>query len=278
MRGVGCVWSGGAGRDVGAVVMEWVRAVAAYVVLLGSAMALSGCGDDVYEWRQKVSVEVETPGGLRTGSSVQWVKLNVGKGPTDYYGWGVSWKTDGEAVVVDVRPDAPKGEPRYLFALLIGDSTNYFRGSYGSLGPNGLEALVGIDQVRDKFEVGGEPLFGHMARALDALPLGATGEVKGRAMPAFATFADVDDPSSVKVVDAQALDRWFGAGVRLKRITITKTDEPVTEGRIEGVLDWIMRGYVIPPEKQPRYVKDKTPEQRLSRRHFVALADRRHNR
>ena len=251
--------------------MGWLRIVP-LLTLLAAAAPLTGCGDEVYEWRQKVTVEVETPGGLRTGSAVQWVKLFVGKGPTEHYGWGVSWRTAGEAVVVDVRPDAAPGEPRYLFTLLIGDKTNQWRGgSWGALGPNGLEGLVGTERFVGKIK-SSYPLYGAMAQVMDDLPLGATGELTGKATPAMATFGDVDDPESVQVVDPTALDRWFGPGVRLRRVTVTKTDEPVTVGRVEAVLDWIMQGFIIPREKQPRYVMDQTPEQRLSSRHFVALS------
>ena len=240
------------------------------VCLLLATFGLVGC-DEVTEWRQKVTVEVETPQGLRTGSAVQWAEIRMGEGPTEYYGWGVSWDTDGEAVVIDVRPDAPEGEPRYLFALLIGNKVNQFRGgSWGALGPNGLEALMGTDRFIGKVPNDGS-FYDEMSKVMDDLPLGATGEAKGKALPAMVTFADVDDPRTVKVLDPLALDEAFGPGVRLKRVTITKTDEPVTVGKVEAVLDWIMRGYVIPAEEQPAYVKDQTPEQLLSSRHFVAL-------
>ena len=248
---------------------SWLAAV------LLAALVLTGC-DRVTEWRQRVTVEVETPQGVRTGSTVQWAKLATGKGVSSQ--WGASWNTDGEAVVVDVRPDAPAGEPRYLFALLIGNRVNQFRGgSWGALGPNGLEALMGTDRFIGKVPNDGS-LYDEMSKVMDDLPLGATGEAKGKALPAMATFADVDDPRTVKVFDPMALDEAFGPGVRLKRVTITKTDEPVTVGKVEAVLDWIMRGYVIPAEEQPLYVKDQTPEQLLSAHHFVALQRFRKNR
>ena len=239
--------------------------------VLLAALAFAGC-DRVTEWRQRVTVEVETPQGVRTGSTVQWAKLATGKGVSSQ--WGASWKTDGEAVVVDVRPDAPAGEPRYLFALLIGNKVNQYRGgSWGALGPNALEALVGFENVRDVLDHR-EPTYRPMVKVWNDLPLGVTGEAKGKALPAMVTFADVDDPRTVKVLDPMVLDEAFGPGVRLKRVTITKTDEPVTVGKVEAVLDWIRasihwRGGIIQYDGPARHVGDVSPEGQLSPRHFV---------
>ena len=244
-----------------------------FVPVFAAPLALSACGgDEVYEWRQKMTVEVETPWGVRTGSSVQYVKLLVGKGPTEYYGWGVGWRTDGEAVVVDVRPDAPAGQPRYLFALLIGDKVNQWRGgSWGAMGANGLEALVGTQRFVGKIK-SSYPLYGAMAQVMVDLPSGASGEAKERSLPAMATFADVADARSVRVVDPMALDEAFGPGVRLKRVTITKTDEPVTDGRVIALLSWLMDTSLYHAADAPATVGDQTLVQQLRNYHFVDLS------
>ena len=54
--------------------------------------------------------------------------------------------------------------------------------------------------------------------------------------PLLVTFSDINDPSSVKKVDPYDLESHFGAGVKLKRITLEITDESVSEGRVEKVL------------------------------------------
>ena len=229
--------------------------------------------NETYEWRQRVTVEVETPAGLRTGSAVQEVRLSVG-GPVPGYGYGTRFRTDAEAVVVDVRPDAGPGEPRYLFALLIGEQTNQWRGSWGTVGSNGLDALVGTERFRGDKDPW--PVLGKLGRVLVDLPLGATGEVPEKAMPAFATFLDIDDPTSVKVVVPEEMERWFGAGVRINRITITKTDEAVTAGRVEKVIGWIIKngltagGGIIKHDGPARAVADMSAEERLNATHFIA--------
>jgi hypothetical protein len=52
------------------------------------------------------------------------------------------------------------------------------------------------------------------------------------------TFGDEADPTSVAEVDPDDLAATFGEGVRLKRITVELTDDPVTSG-IEARLAWM---------------------------------------
>jgi hypothetical protein len=56
--------------------------------------------------------------------------------------------------------------------------------------------------------------------------------------PQLVHFRDVRDPKSVAAVDPAHLDAAFGPGVRLKRITVQVTGDPVTRG-IEGRLGWL---------------------------------------
>ena len=79
-------------------------------VLAGAAAAvLGGCGGSSASYRFRMTVEVETPQGLKTGSSVMEVRLTRGMAIGDSSGVGSSVR--GEAVVVDL-PDGP------LFVLL----------------------------------------------------------------------------------------------------------------------------------------------------------------
>jgi hypothetical protein len=52
------------------------------------------------------------------------------------------------------------------------------------------------------------------------------------------TFGDIKDPKSVKRVDPDDLSASFGAGVKLKAITVEITDDAVTTG-IGGRLGWL---------------------------------------
>ncbi len=60
--------------------------------------------------------------------------------------------------------------------------------------------------------------------------------------PILVTFADTRDPMTVKKMHTNYLAGTFGPGVSLKRITLELSDEPVTEGNVEQVLEWLRTG------------------------------------
>ncbi len=70
------------------------------------------------------------------------------------------------------------------------------------------------------------------------------------------------------------LDKHFGPGVQLKAITLTITDEPVTQGVVEKVLPWITthKGRIKPPSirlgQGPHKAADVLPIERLEEINF----------
>jgi len=182
-------------------------------VLLGSMLAgcllLAGCGwfAERWEWNQKLTVEVSTPEGLRSGSAVShvsWREANaLGNYPADY---------SGEATVVDM------GQGRYLFAL-IGEETK-------QIAAHTLHAELG--EQRSDYE----KLFPKI------MSFRGLRDVPRDRYPLLVTFTDINDPKTVRKVDPDNLAATFGPGVSLKRITLEITDEGVTEGAMEKVLPW----------------------------------------
>ncbi len=191
------------------------------------ALILAGCGDD-YSWRQKLTVEVETPQGTRTASSVSAVGMSVSEG------WwltpearGGHTSLSGEAVVVEVAPG------QYLFALI---------GGLDHLAQKVFAPEIGLDKrppAMPKFEV--------WAGALSKLRMRR--EVPRKDYPLLVTFADIADPKTVRRVDPDDLAASFGPGVALKSITLEITDEKVTKGRVEQVLSY----FWWPEEKRREY-------------------------
>jgi len=176
-------------------------------LLAGLGIALVSCNRS-WTWHQKITVTVETPDGVKTGSSVMRATL------TDHdsklappEARGASFTLSGEAVVVEVMPG------KYLFVLL----KNMPR-PYGLFYPG--EAPV---DVAPKLEAAREPM---------------TATLKPSQYPMLVTFGDINDPASVKQVDPANLAEQFGPGVSLKSITMTITNEPVTTGKLEDVLVW----------------------------------------
>lgn len=177
-----------------------------FLFLFWVAVGLSGCGES-WSWNQKITVEVETPEGVKRASSV------IRYGLERYDGWyvlpearGASHHYSGEAVVLEVSSG------RYLFALLKGTPDPFLVFFPG-------EAPV---EVADRFKT---------LRAARAVP--------PKLYPLMVTFGNLADPTSVQKVDPSDLAAAFGPGVRLKSITLEITAEPVTEGRVEKVLGWL---------------------------------------
>lgn len=86
-------------------------------VLALAALGLARCGS-ANTFRYKLTVEVETPQGLRTGSAVRALKSHEGGSFLLGEGRPGVTMTGGEAVAVDVAPG------QLLFALLTVNSGN----------------------------------------------------------------------------------------------------------------------------------------------------------
>ncbi|MGY8972388.1 MAG: hypothetical protein ACKVGV_01980 [Sphingomonadales bacterium] len=196
-------------------------------VMLCLALAISACASDdtAPDYRYRLTVEVETPEGLKTGSSVIEVKQRLVRAGSSPANMAVERRVRGEAVAVDL----PGG--RALFALLRSDN-NVDWASYvmQTLAPHS-ESETFAQQLDNMLLLEGEivlprtfPPVGHLEER--------------SAYPMLVTFGDLDDPTSVEEVDPDDLAATFGEDVSLKRITVQVTDDPVTSG-IERRLGWL---------------------------------------
>lgn len=160
-----------------------------------------------YSWRQKLTVTVETPEGVVSGSAVTRIVANFGEQLMSAS--EVNYGVTGEATVVEVASG------RTLFALLGGSEERFYRAVRAQL-PTGKrgEWLALIPQIEGAVEL--QP--GHY--------------------PLMVTFDDIADPKTVRRVDPDDLAASFGPGTRLTSVTLEITDEPVTEGKVEQVLGW----------------------------------------
>lgn len=203
--------------------MRWLVG-RAFLVLLTTAL-LAACGDQVPTYRYRLKVEVVTPEGVKSGSSVIEVKTRMVRSGSDPSAQAVRWSVRGEAVAVDL----PGG--RTLFALLRS--------------PSDVEWAARVMlQLSPSYQ--GEPFaeqFDNMMELTDEITLRKyfPRKVLGHWQPAYpmlVTFSDVADPTSVMRVDPENLAEMFGKGFSLKRITVQITDAPVTTG-INKRLEWL---------------------------------------
>lgn len=184
--------------------------------------------DETPTYRYRLTVEVDTPEGLRTGSSVIEVETGKGRSAMAPAGSVIMYNLRGEAVTVDL------GEGRYLFALLRSKSEVDWAKQVMFLLTPPVRSSDGKDY---------EATFQDMLKRTGEIELPRyfrnSGHIKNRpARPMLVTFGDIDDPTSVEEVDPDDLATTFGDGVSLKRITVQLTDDPVTTG-IEQRLAWL---------------------------------------
>lgn len=178
-------------------------------IILIFALSLVSCGffADVWEWNQKLTVEVFVDGKVVSGSAVThvwWQEANA----FDVYPSGYK----GEATVVDL---GPKGK---LFAL-IGEETKY-------IAQYALHAELGYSRADY------EGLLPAIVR------FRGTRDVPHDRYPLLVTFTDPNDPKTVRKVDPDYLAGAFGSGVSLKRITLEITDDKITENVGDQLLSW----------------------------------------
>ena len=207
--------------------------------LLGTAAiaALGGCSPfyPSATIRYRMTVEVETPQGIKTGSSV--IETTIQSGPRIGEAGGVSYHYRGEAVAVDL----PGGKT--LFALMTGGSSgaDYHAHllndalTYGTTTPALSRKYKSEEWLQERREAA-------RVKPFIVLPLGMPPSRFGprSCYPMLVTFGDVGDPKTVEKVDPDDLAKSFGPGMTLKRITLQITDEPVTTG-IEKRLGWLLR-------------------------------------
>jgi hypothetical protein len=180
-------------------------------------MLVAGCTEK-YTYRYRVTVEVDTPQGLRSGSSVWETTAWEGSGIPDT---AIRSQEKGEAVALNL----PGGT---LFALL-------------------RDPKLGYDYAKGIVE-------GHLDRhPLPDVPMGKDWKESRRliakAKPAFelapdeypllVRFGDTSNSASIEQVSPTDLAAQFGQGIRLRRITVAVTDEEPVIGPIRHRLPWL---------------------------------------
>ncbi len=160
-------------------------------------------------FRYKITMNVQTPGGLKSGSAVREIVINKFAGFNPEKADFTS-KIYGEAVIVDL------GEKK-LFGLLERDTYN---------------------EVFYTFPTGKAPLSESSIAYYKSLPIGTKAILDKKHWPRMVTFADLKDPKSVQPVNQNDLAKTFGEGFKLENIQIEITDESVTRGNVNRYFWW----------------------------------------
>jgi hypothetical protein len=199
---------------------KWLGPLALLAVLvIGDQIRINRPGH-----KYRLTVEVETPAGVKSASGVLAVTPDRG-----YSNRGKT-RASGDAVFVDL------GGPKNLVALLAhpGQTIDFDGINYVALRAYG--------------EAGGQRVsFSQMSRMTGVVP------VTGALIPLLVAFADPADPSSMRSVAPDNLAASLGPGYRLHRLTAEVVPngfwpvdfggplgEPVTRG-IDAKLPWLGR-------------------------------------
>ena len=170
-------------------------------VLGGAVVAvLGGCGLLFpNKFRFRMTIEVETPGGLRRSSAVYgvWANDKARLLPDEA---ARDWGVKGEALVIELQ-DGP------VFALL--KTGNPLRDDLAKMSMAALDPEFRNDIVES-------------ARRIAGSWSTREGEVARADWPMMVRFRDINDPKSVEKVDPEAIG--------VKRILLETTNDDVTTG------------------------------------------------
>ena len=166
--------------------LKWLGPVALLAVLVaGDQIRINRPGH-----KYRLTVEVETPAGIKSGSSV--VSVHPDRG----YSRGGHTTTRGDAVFVDL------GGGKNLVALLAH-----------------LDKTVDLDAInyvalRAYRAAGRNPAFNEMSAMTGVVP------VTGELIPVLVTFADASDPATARTVPPGDLAAALGKGFQLHGISV----------------------------------------------------------
>lgn len=162
--------------------------------LLFLALPLVGCGEDLGAYRFRLTVEIDTPTGIRSGSSVLEAVYSR-------FGGNAHAELRGQAVVVDL------GNGRDVFALMAhglkAEDTNQFAWLPVTALTGAAWGWSGTDALKRR----GNRLEGIV-------------ELGPPLIPTFAAFADAQDPKTVQLMSHGDFSNILGAGYSLKSVTL----------------------------------------------------------
>ncbi len=187
--------------------MKYFAYAVMLVVAVVAVFIYSGWKETIY-WNQKYTLAVETPSGVVENSViVQMRTMHDGNGSsrTGIY---------GEAPFVKL----PNG--RYLFALSL---YNPFDVPRAYADHWGLEWQA---QKRRDF-------FKRIAGSNEEIDLAYH-------LPILITFDDIENLATVRQVNPAFLAGALGRGYKLKRYSVSVTDEPATYGSIRQIAEWMI--------------------------------------
>lgn len=190
--------------------MKWLLHLAVSILLLYVAW---NAIFPSHTHRYRLTLEVEVDGKIHEGSSV--VEVAITEQPKLLPETGALGKIRGEAVFVDL------GQGRNLVALLAGAPDALNEDAPRHLAVKAYRLPPGANSYSAIKRLGGRR------------------EVSYSELPTLATFADVNDPTSGRILRPNELEHVFGAGVRFRHGWVEITSDPPTSGHIKSQIPFL---------------------------------------
>jgi hypothetical protein len=204
--------------------------ILALALLVPATGACGLAGERFPSYRYRLTVEVDTPDGVKRGSSVIGVDLRRSSPDSLPMGRVLQWRIQGEAVVVDL------GTRGTMFALLESSNSKgwVFWNMFSLLPPRSGKSNSSKDgqaqQIERMLAITGR----HQLPRWDV-----AGGQRADNYPLLVRFADPDDPKSVQRIDPENMAASYGPGVRLRSITVERTTDPPGPNIILQRLKWL---------------------------------------
>lgn len=198
---------------------ETTPRVCAAALMLALALAVTSCDGQplaTTEIRYELRVEMTVDGRPVTASTVHG--LRVSENMT--FGLGAPAllvRAEGQAIVHYMG--AGRG---WLIVPLVGETQGNLDSMFVSSCVGSRGDRTGRQYVEEVAAFSGEC------------------QVREQWRPLLVMASDKNDKASLKVVDAEQMDKSFGAGIELRRIVLETTDDPVSTG-VLSVLPWLKK-------------------------------------
>lgn len=171
-----------------------------------------------YSFNYKITVEIETPEGVKSGSAVREVTVQW-QHPLNPDIGSIMFNIFGEAVAVDL------GEKGFVFALIDEDSYNEVLKAF----PSDIKKSEQLFKYYKYIEIGTKA---------DLLEM----------RPKMITYTDIKDPKTSEIVywqqnEIDKFEEIFGKGVYLKSVNIEITKQDVSWGNIDRFMPFFDDGY-----------------------------------
>lgn len=168
-----------------------------------------------YSYRYRLTVEVDTPDGAKSGSSV--IEATANMQPQLLTSRAYNTKLKGDATFVDL------GDGKNVVALL-------------SRGHNALNMDAPVSLALDVFSLRGCQV--PMCDWIAAERLSGGRELPADLLPTLVTFSNPRDPKTARVIEPAEFSAVFGPGYRLKRVSMEFVQSPVTR-EVDRFLPWV---------------------------------------